>query len=315
MKNFGLVKNENKLIKIIENMIVNKKILNNKRGVLFTIVTILLLISLFLVTKAFLDRSIELDKTIVDYQNIEKLAYMEDDIVSNSYADLLKISLSRIKRDSNFVNITFNSLGIISPNLSHVKIMQDYRDFIVNNYSAFSNVQIFFTDFSSNFTILPYNATYRLNGSRLYLYNPNYENLIKISLQAKVESDNVNKNSNNTPANSASGKIIEVKIVDKDGDILLGTDTRTLSPTAANLPFYASFNTTNAPNISVYFGQFEDRNGTLLVSTDYTAANITSITLTYNATQQKVYFSAGNLMIVNRVIAVNKTTEIVLAEE
>ena len=293
----------------------NYKLINNKKGVLFTIVTILLLISLFLVTKAFLERSIELDKTIVDHQNIEKLAYIEDDIVSNSYADLLKISLNRIRRDTNFVNLTFNNLGIISPNISHVKIMQEYRDFIVNNYSAFSNVQIAFTDFSSNFSIFPYNASYRLNGSRLYLYNPNHENLVKISLQARVTEDNANKNGNNTPANSASGKIIEVKIVDKDGEALLGTDTRILSPTASNLPFYASFNTTNAPNISVYFGQFEDRNGTLLVSTDFTLANITSITLTYNATNEKVYLGAGNLTIVNRVIAVNKTTEIVLAEE
>ncbi|MBI2135625.1 hypothetical protein HYU06_00980 [Candidatus Woesearchaeota archaeon] len=293
----------------------NCKFTNNRKGVLFTVVTILLLISLFLVTKAFLDRSIELDKTIVDYQNIEKLAYIEDDVVSNSYADLLKISLNRIRRDTNFVNITFNSLGMINPNIGHIKLMQDYRDFIVNNYSAFSNVQIAFTDFSSNFSIFPYNATYRLNGSRLYLYNPNHENLVKISLQARVTEDNVNKNGNNTPANSASGKIIEVKIVDKDGEALLGTDTRILSPTASNLPFYTSFNTTNAPNISVYFGQFEDRNGTLLVRTDFMTANITSITLTYNVTNEKVYLGAGNLTIVNRVIAVNKATEIVLAEE
>ena len=291
------------------------KFMNNRKGVLFTIVTILLLISLFLVTKAFLERSIELDKTIVDHQNIEKLAYIEDDIVSNSYSDLLKISLSRIKRDVNFVNITFNNLGVISPNINHIKIMQDYRNFIVNNYSAFSNVEISFSDFTSNFTIFPYNASYRLNGSRLYLYNPNYENLVKISLQARVTEDNANKNTNDTPANSGSGKIIEVKIVDKDGDTLLGTDARILSPSAANLPFYADFNTTSTPNISVYFGQFDNRNGTLLVSTDYTIANITSITLMYNATQQKVYLSAGNLTIVNRVIAVNKTTEVVLGEE
>ncbi|MBS3158573.1 hypothetical protein J4206_04765 [Candidatus Woesearchaeota archaeon] len=291
------------------------KFMNNRKGVLFTIVTILLLISLFLVTKAFLERSIELDKTIVDYQNIEKLAYIEDDIVSNSYADLLKISLSRIRRDNSFVNITFNNLGVISPNISHVKIMQDYRDFIVNNYSAFSNVEISFSDFTSNFTIFPYNASYRLNGSRLYLYNPNYENLVKISLQARVTEDNINKNGNNTPANSGSGKIIEVKIVDKDGETLLGTEARILSPSAANLPFYASFNTTNTPNISIYFGQFDNRDGTLLVSTDYTTANITSITLTYNITQQKVYLSAGNLTIANKVIAVNKTNEVVLGEE
>src|SRR3989338_2247891 len=283
------------------------KFMNNRKGVLFTIVTILLLISLFLVTKAFLEISIELDKTIVDYQNIEKLAYIEDDIVSNSYADLLKISLSRIRRDNSFVNITFNNLGVISPNINHIKIMQDYRNFIVNNYSAFSNVEISFSDFTSNFTIFPYNASYRLNVSRLYLYNPNYENLVKISLQARVTEDDVNKNSNNTPANSSTGKIIEVKIVDKDGETLLGADSPILSPSAVNLPFYADFNTTNTPNISVYFGQFDNRNGTLLVSTDYTTANITSITLTYNATQQKVYLGAGNLTIVNRVIAVNKT--------
>ena len=291
-----------------------KSYFTSKKGVLFTIVTIILLTSLFLFTKAFLDRSIELDNALVSYQNTEKLAYIEDDIVSNSYSDLLKISLSAIKRDPLYINITFNHLGILSPNLNHNKIMQDYKDFVVNNYSTMNNIAITLTDFTSNFTINPYNASYYLNGSKLYLYNPDYTSLQKISLQVKTNDDNLNFKNSSTPSNS-SGKLIEVNIIDKDGDSLLPTTIRTLSPTLVNAPFYVNFNTTNTPNVSIYFGQFNNKNGTLFVSTDFTTANITSITLTYTALQQKVYLSAGNLTIANKLNAVNKTNEVILAEE
>lgn len=286
----------------------------NKKGLLFTIVTIILLSSLFYFTKALLDRSLELDNSLVSYVNVEKLAFIEDDIVSNSYNGLLKISLSGIRRDSSFVNISFSHLGIISPNMDHTKIMQEYRDFVTDNYSAFNNIGITLTDFASNFTINPYNATYSLNGSKLYIYNPDYADLQKISLTLRTSSDNAALRNTSAPSNT-TGKLIEVQILDKDGDTLLANTLRSLSPTISNMPFYSGFNTTNSPNVSIYFGQFNNNPGTLLVNAEYTTANITFITLTYTALQQKVYLSAGNITIANNAVFANKTNEVVLAEE
>ena len=67
-----------------------------KKGFMFTTVTFLLLFSVFSIALIYVNRSNEIQESITDIGYGNKVRFIEDDVISNAYGDLLKLKLFTI---------------------------------------------------------------------------------------------------------------------------------------------------------------------------------------------------------------------------
>ena len=79
------------------------KAINRKKGVLFTVTAIMLLLSVYLLANAFSERSAGLSEAIIGLSFGDRLRFIEDDVVSSSYGQLLDIDLDNIERSASFM--------------------------------------------------------------------------------------------------------------------------------------------------------------------------------------------------------------------
>ena len=98
---------------------------NNKKGIVITLITLLLLVSIFSLASVYFDRNKDLQTMIVVTGMGNKLSYIEDDIVSNVYTDLLGVNLRGITRGST-INISFNK-AMLSPRQKFSTTMNNYE--------------------------------------------------------------------------------------------------------------------------------------------------------------------------------------------
>src|SRR3989338_9636811 len=127
-----------------------------KKGVLFTVTTILLLISVFLLASAVSDRNKEAQH-LLDTVFGDKLAFMYDDIVSNSYYDLLDVIFEGVSRGAT-VTVKFDHL-FASPARSYGVYADSYKTLVQGAYAAKQNAEIALTGMNTTFLIGPYNST------------------------------------------------------------------------------------------------------------------------------------------------------------
>ena len=102
--------------------------LKGKKAILFTIMTLLLLLSVFTFTQAYLDRNKELQNTVSLSGAGGKLRYIEDDVISNAYGDLLGIKFGNITR-GDYINISFNLASLVHGR-KYLDVTNSYESFV-----------------------------------------------------------------------------------------------------------------------------------------------------------------------------------------
>lgn len=303
--------------------IINK----NKKAILFTITTIFLLLSLFLLTSAFLDRNKELHNVMSNSAFGDKFSYMEDDVVSNSYQELLDINFEGVERSST-VLLKFDQF-FLSPSRLYEEYMQTYKTLIENKYSTLNNLNITLTAFNPSFTVEPYNTTLNIQGVNLtVLTMPASTNYIEsITAYIKVKQDfscdgdlckNQGKANNacERPANDPSPPVIDITWEDSAG--FECNWKRKLDPTEDNdkvngRQFYVEF--LNGGTAEVKFGNIDETNGVFKLITDGIEANVTELDIEYSSLSQNLVLKGGFVTIKSNLTNITKTADIILYKE
>jgi len=277
----------------------------NKKGILFTITTIFLLLAVFLLSSAYLTRNQELQRTATLSLAGDKLSYIEDDITNNIYSDLLSINLESISRDS-YITVVFNHSNL-TLSINHSQLIQDYKTFIENNYSTLNNLDIELTGFNNNFSLSPYNSTFIIDNNMIYVYTDNPNNINNIKLVIDV----------NETSNTSQGQPTNTGDIGVEVNITYGGErfnpSANLDPIINNNPFYINF--ASGSRIEINFGSYNNQNGVLRINASQLKADISHFEFRYNLLSEKVIIKGGNISITSSIENITKQTEIIIAEE
>ena len=280
----------------------------NKRGFLFTIISLVILISILIFAIAYQNRVKELQKL----DNVNILRYYEDDITANAYSDLLNIEMFNISRNNN-VLINFSKLGKYALDRNNQEIMDNYRNFIVSNYSRLNNINASFDNFISEFYIRPFNSKFSLNTGILTILNPNYTQIQRINIDITVN-ETLDTDNNEKPAQDPTGIPIRVRFIRKFGSVIYDEE-RNQDAMENNAPFRLSFKTNNPPiqhdfsEVSINFGNYGE-NGMLIMNVDNLEGEITRLEIFYSNTDSRIVRDTNSSVRIN-----NKDTTIVLAQQ
>ncbi|HLD42468.1 MAG TPA: hypothetical protein VJB08_00585 [Candidatus Nanoarchaeia archaeon] len=138
-----------------------------KKGVLFTAATIFLLLSVFLLAGSIADRN-KGAQSLMNSGFGDKFAFMYDDIVSNSYYDLLEVIFEGLSRGAT-VTVKFDQL-FASPARSYGVYADSYKTLVQGAYAAKQNAEIALTGMNTTFLIGPYNSTVAFEGPNISVY-------------------------------------------------------------------------------------------------------------------------------------------------
>jgi hypothetical protein len=236
----------------------------------------------------------------------DKLRYLEDDIASNIYSDLLLLQEVSISRGS-FLTIIVNHAGLGSSTDFQQK-MQEYKNFIGQKYARLHNCYIALQGFNNSFSITPYNGTFIIDANVTYVYTGNLPVLNRTSMTIQVNGFMLNTSAGH-PADTGYTEI-SVKILHSSG---MYDYSANLNPTAANDPFYINFE--NNSRIEVTFGRYNNNNGVLRINASGLQADVSNLELMYNLLPEKAALIGGNLSITYPVENITKETRIVIAQE
>jgi len=287
----------------------------HKKSILFTIATLLLLLSVFTLTSAYLERNKDLQSVVTMSSTGGKFRYLEDDVVSNVYSNLLTVELGEISRSST-VNIVFNQ-ALLVPGRDYDSIVESYKDFIEGDYSSLNNVNITLIDFGNNFTIEPYNATFEILGEDIYVYTmplaTNYVQSISVTVDVGGE-----KSGNCEKPQDDGGAYPEITVT-YDHTAGSCTEGLQLNPQENNDKVGDQFymGTKNPTgSIEVKYGQITGMtgDGILAILASDIVANVTQLNIEYSL-NDKVKLRGGDVTIKSVVGNITKQNEILLAEE
>lgn len=311
----------------MEKIIKNNK--NEKKGLLFTITTIVLLLSLYLLAEAFMERNNELGSMMADSIYGDKFRFLEDDLISGSYRDLLDIRLEGISRGST-TDIKFDRF-FLSPLRDYDSYMKSYETLIEGRYSSLNNLNVTLIGFNTSFLMLPYNSTFEIHSKNLTIrtmpVSTNYISGITVYLKVNgtfscndvpcTDQANADNEACEAPANDPAGNpAIAVTWEDTAG--FTCTRSRKLDPAEDNdkgngRQFYVSL--LNAGNAGVKYGQVDGINGIFRMTARDLQANATQLDLSYTLMNNKVVIKGGNLAIRSGLGNITKEMEIILYKE
>ncbi|MBU2561183.1 MAG: hypothetical protein KKD17_02715 [Nanoarchaeota archaeon] len=278
--------------------------MRNKKGILFTVTTIFLLLAVFLLTSAYLTRNKELQRMATLSLAGDRLSYIEDDIADNIYPELLSLNLESIARASD-VTIIFNHSNLISSR-DHRQLMLDYETFIEETYSTLNNIDIDLEGFNNSFSISPYDSTFIIDSDAIYVYTGNPTNISGITLTIDVSELNT---SDGSPGSTGSVNV-EVNINHAGGEFSESAD---LDPAVANGPFYVEFE--DGTEVEVNFGSYNGQEGVLRIRASGVRANIPHLELRYDSLPEGVVIKGGNISLASVLENITKDSEIIIAEE
>lgn len=280
----------------------------NKKGLMFTIMTVLLFFSLFVFSKTYLERSEEFKYTLVQTSIPEKMRYVEDDVISNIYSDIIDLNITAIERSGGSLFINFSDANIIyfQNSLNYNVKMQNYQSFMEGNYATLQNLDISLTNFGANFSIEPYQSVFDIDEDNLLILN-NASKLQEISFVVKInESEYSTLNEN---INSGS-ETIKITVLNSTND-QIHQDIYSLDPSAEST-ITLSF---GSDDLIVQFGNFDIYpDSTLKIETGlYT--ELSEMSFSYVEESETTVIKGGNLTINNAINNISKVTEIILVEE
>ncbi|MBI2548553.1 hypothetical protein HYW21_04340 [Candidatus Woesearchaeota archaeon] len=278
----------------------------NKRGVLFTVITLFLFSTIFWLAKASLDRYKTLESDSIAFQGVSEMLYFEDDLVSNLYPDLLGTHVINLSREDTF-RVSLQQYDL-SPNINHTALLQNYTAFVQTSYAQLNNLNITLSGLTPAFTLLPFGAAYELNGGTLLLSHQNISPLNNITLALQV--DTPYYVAVNSSPSSDGGVGFHVTITSPKGSYVT---TPLLDPSIVHNPITVNF--TNGAGIQIFFGPYNGQNGTVRIIATDLQANITQFDLDYDLPMEKVYILSGNMTLQRVGQNVSKHSSIIVAQE
>lgn len=302
---------------------------SGKKGLLFTIAAIILLLSLYLLSEAFMERNEVLGSMMLNSVYGDKFRHAEDDIISGSYRDLLDIRLEGISRGST-ADIKFDQI-FLSALRDYDTYMKSYKTLVDNKYSSLNNVNITLTGFNTSFLMMPYNSTFEIHSKNLTIKtmpaSTNYISSITAYLKvngtfscndiACADQADADNEACEAPGNDPAGNpTIAITWEDNTGFTCLRS--RNVNPTENNdkgngRQFYVSL--LNAGNAEVKYGQVDGVNGIFRIAADDLTANATQLDLSYNLMNEKVIIKGGNLAVRSESGNITKQMEMILYKE
>lgn len=279
----------------------------NKKGILFTITTFLLLWSLLVLNASYVDRINELKKLVVTTTSGDKLIFLEDDILGEIYTDLLDVDFSLV--DSNSENISLGISGFsLSQEVNHEDLIKDYENYVEGDYADLNNIEVELINFSSSFLVEPFGNTMTLNKTIFKSITSQPDNLISISVVIVVDREVGTVISNSTPTDNGD-KLISVQIFDEDETIIIDKSA-SLDESNTNMPFLVRFS--NNSNISVRYGDFFGSDGSFSITAGNLIANITSMEITYESPDENMKVSSGFINLIPSGKIMRKYSKVIL---
>lgn len=264
-----------------------------KKGLLFTVTTVILLASLVMLAMVFYERNKELSGVVSRSGYGEKLNFVYDDI-SYDLTDIMGVGGVQISGGT--VNITLNTE--LRNYVDYDTVVADYVAFINGTYAQNNNIELYVSAESN------VNWTYGymdINEDEMYIYN-DADRLNGIKTVLKINSGSYSSDHEVTTAGTTSFRVVLLNNVDS----VLYDETHLVDPTAEN---YVMFRLAGGDTLLVKFGKWATNPaGTLHISTDpYT--EIRNIEMQFNETID----SAGAGYIEINMGDVNRSADIVLS--
>lgn len=295
-----------------------------KKGFLFTIATLLLFFSIFALTSVYLDRNKDLQYSMILSGTGDRLRYVEDDVISNVYSDLLGIKLNAITQPSkqDDINISFSQF-LLAPGRDYQAIMQAYEDFVEGTYANKNNIEIGLS-FSNNFTIEPYESLFQITGQDIYaytlprIYRENIVNGITVIIEVAAQNNSVCSAPDD---DHSQNPVISVTFVYNKAGGGQGSciNTIQLSPLENNIKAGHQFymETANpSGSIEVTYGKKASMDGVFSILASGISANVTQLNFEYEPLAgEEVILTGGAISMETLVREITKQSQVVLAQE
>ncbi len=282
--------------------------LRMKKGFFFSLMTFMLLFSIFLFSADYITRSKQLQNSLADSRISNKMVYIEDDIIHGALEELAGIRVNSITRLPSSILLNFS--GGVLMDVNYSARAEKYMRFVSDNYSVLSNAQISLENFTSGFYVSPFDSRYLLEGRKASLLSSHQMVLEGISIVVTL---NVSKSQlvfNSTPPGSGS-KDLHIRVFDVYGADIIN-ETLSLDPSLINKPFLLGFN--DGSEFEARFGNYLN-NGSLLLNATGLSASLDEIVVTYAYSSEKVSASNGFLRLYSPLGRIGKERDIILKEE
>jgi len=278
----------------------------NKKAALFTIITFLMLFSLFVLTGSYTHKNRNMNILFTEINTNSQIKYYEDDIVSDVFSDICKFNINSISRQANNLTLGF-SISEYQTGTDFSSEYFDYVDYVQSYYSQKNNINVSLQNFTPDFEIKPYGTNFLLNGSIQVLNNISHLKRISITIIINEDADN---HTNSSPVDTGNTEL-EVDIYDASGKQLFSDTHANLDPSLVNEDF--TIRLESGDEIKVEFGDIVQP-GILQISTD-TSVNITQLNLIHNITEEKIRITAGQIRIQSLAADLGKQGEILIGGE
>lgn len=276
-----------------------------KRAFLFTIMTLLLLSSLFSLAGHYLAKSKATQDIKIDIF-ADKITYVISDI-SKSYFDILGINLSSIERNTNMATVKFSQLYSVPNNEDYSTRLLDYELFLEGIYKNLMNINLTIDGLTSNFEIMPFQTSFSA-GNDFYAYTVNSSaiNSIFILILLNESGDFIV----GTPIEDiGTNPNVHVIVILSNKTVALDS-AKALRADEPNEPFYVQI---LDKRIDIYFGMIDSQPGTLKVAPALLGAEIRQFEIGYSTTG-KVYITVGSVIIDSGLHNTEKKSTIIIAE-
>ena len=276
----------------------------DRKALVVTLSTLLLLLSLFALTLVFFHRHAQLRSTQVDAQLAEKLGFVEDDIVSGSYAQLLNTSVT-ISRESGNVLVNFSGLRLHAADPEAV--MAAYRSAVQGAYARRNNLNITLSGFVPVMNVTPYRSAIAINRSDVLMVN-NESSLSGLTIIVQTDEAAYDQLEEEFAAGSAAVRFV---LLNRSQAVLYDT-TIGLDPSVRSKLAFAFG---GAQRLQLLFGRFGPQEaGTALLSSTL-PVELRALLLRFAEQPAPVALEGGTITIATTVRNVTRSSRVILAEE
>ncbi len=261
--------------------------MRRQRGLMFTIVTFLLLGSVLAFTAFYMDTSVKAGAR--NYALSGEKAMALDSDISESCLDCLDSELYYFGKNADgLMEIEFQPFIRISESQSYDWCFQRLEELLNGTFARLTQNRIS-TDIEPGFRVIPYNISL-VPAEPFNLTTGRPDLLFSIRIEMTVDQQDFALNTTSIPPGDSDGRTVTVVVRDPEGSPLLSSSVP-LSISEANEPFRANFN--DGSYIAVYFGAYPDQ-GTLTVDVSGLAAETDILEMKYQALSNVFMEPMGN---------------------
>ena len=265
--------------------------MNSKRGLLFTIVTFLLLSGLLSFSIFYLASTHEMSSSIYSLDG-DRLRSLDSDI-GESLLSIMDSGLSAIERFPGRIEIKFSSLPTVSSEEDYASKISSYESFLEGDFEAIANNRIDL-DLGPGLEVMPWNISINPSGATVYIYTENATAIQGIRMELQVTEKIVNvTESGSPPDQGGDNPEIHIIIKDENGAEIINANPRLT--TSGSWTFYVDFD--GGPGIDVIFGTYGGRQGTLRVVASGLDAAIGETEFDYDPQGEAFISPAGSYLI------------------